>query len=502
MITVVPSAPDAGSAGPRERLLPVPRALLRWALIVGLTVLAFRQSLLSLVDGTRAGSLIGYVWLLVGALLVAGIAISRQQRNELPIHDRQTDVIVGGLGMLMALMVHGILLQRYSQYYLLLRIDLIALWFFVISSSILLFGLRPLARFAWVWTLPLFMLPLAYQVTVILFGGSRVAAGAATLLVSSAATAIAVGRNRIRALVGAVMCWTVGLVLLAGMAVMAPQAPLLAFQVMPAGLSMLLVCSGLFLQARRGVTKRPLQRSIRPLAAGQVWAAIPVVVAVAVLLSLVSPPKPGDAPTWVSGATFGVPLAVPVGWHVTEKTDYSWVRRLHGRDATLIRQRFVADVGDPRWDKYGRPRTLMVDSTSTWRPISLQEFPATVLYDESSSRLSPPKSVDLGHGVKGELYSVVDDKLLVTFGMLIWTWRTEGSEQRVVVSSVDNHEEDAPFPTPTGGLAPTLRTMFSVLFRGNAVTLNREPTEKDFELLTGFGRALVDAQRPSAGRPA
>ena len=159
MITVVPSAPDAGSAGPRERLLPVTRALLRWALIVGLTVLAFRQSLLSLVDGTRAGSLIGYVWLLVGALLVAGIAISRQQRTELPIHDRQTDVIVGGLGMLMALMVHGILLQRYSQYYLLLRIDLIALWFFVISSSILLFGLRPLARFAWVWTLPLFMLP-------------------------------------------------------------------------------------------------------------------------------------------------------------------------------------------------------------------------------------------------------------------------------------------------------------------------------------------------------
>ena len=210
MITVVPSAPDAGSAGPRERLLPVPRALLRWALIVGLTVLAFRQSLLSLVDGTRAGSLIGYVWLLVGALLVAGIAISRQQRTELPIHDRQTDVIVGGLGMLMALMVHGILLQRYSQYYLLLRIDLIALWFFVISSSILLFGLRPLARFAWVWTLPLFMLPLAYQVLVIFFGGSRVAAGAGTVLIAAAASAIAVGRNRIRALMGALAAWCVG----------------------------------------------------------------------------------------------------------------------------------------------------------------------------------------------------------------------------------------------------------------------------------------------------
>jgi len=457
-------------------------------------VLAFRQSLLSLVDGTRAGSLIGYVWLLVGALLVAGIAISRQQRTELPIHDRQTDVIVGGLGMLMALMVHGILLQRYSQYYLLLRIDLIALWFFVISSSILLFGLRPLARFAWVWTLPLFMLPLAYQVLVIFFGGSRVAAGAGTVLIAAAASAIAVGRNRIRALMGALAAWCVGLVFLFVMEFTAPDAPLLAFQMIPATLALLVVNSGFFLHARRGIPIITLNRKVRPLATKQVWSVIPVVLAVGAALSFINMPTQAAPPPLEKEMTFGRPLAAPVGWQMTSETDYSWVRRIHGKDATLIRQQFVADAGDPRWDKFARPRTVVVDATSTWRPISLQVFPSTILYDESSSRISEPRFIDLGHGITGALRTAVDEKLLVSFDLLSFTWRNNGSAQRVQIASADNHDEDAPFPEPNGGLAPTLRTMLSVLFRGNAVTSHTEPTFKDAELLTGFGRGLVDAQ--------
>ena len=196
--------------------------------------------------------------------------------------------------------------------------------------------------------------------------------------------------------------------------------------------------------------------------------------------------------------TFGRALAAPAGWRMTTESEYSWVRRIHGRDATLIRQRFVADAGDPRWDKFARPRTIVVDSTSTWRPISLQVFPSTVLYDESSSRISEPKLIDLGHGVTGQLRTAVDEKLLVSFDLLSWTWRNRGSAQRVMIASVDNHDEDAPFPEPNGGLGPTIRTMLSVLFRGNAVTSNTEPTFKDAELLTGFGRGLVDAQLDEA----
>jgi hypothetical protein len=40
--------------------------------------------------------------------------------------------------------------------------------------------------------------------------------------------------------------------------------------------------------------------------------------------------------------------------------------------------------------------------------------------------------------------------------------------------------------------------MFTVLFRGNAVTTNREPEFKDAEMLTQFGRGLVTAQLRAA----
>lgn len=68
------------------------------------------------------------------------------------------------------------------------------------------------------------------------------------------------------------------------------------------------------------------------------------------------------------------------------------MRRVYGHDADLIRQRFVADVGNPEWDKLARPRTVIVDSTSTWLPFALKTYPANVLYDDSSSRISDPSS--------------------------------------------------------------------------------------------------------------
>ena len=234
-----------------------------------------------------------------------------------------------------------------------------------------------------------------------------------------------------------------------------------------------------------------------PLATKQAWAGVAVVSAVAIALSLIHLPNPATSPTWVAGMTFGHPLAAPAGWRQTAQTDYRWVRRVYGRDADLIRQRFVADAGNPDWDKFARPRTVIVDSTSTWRPISLRVYPEAVLYDESARRISDPKFIDLGNGVTGSLVTVVDDKAILTYNLLTWTWRDEGSAQRILVASVDNHEDDAVFPEPNGGLLATLRTMFAVLFRGNqavAHTWDSDPGYKDIEMLTEFGRGLVDAQ--------
>ncbi|MFN8032187.1 MAG: hypothetical protein U0Q47_02690 [Mycobacterium sp.] len=476
-------------------LRPVYRLVLRWAYIAALTLFAFHRSLESLFQTTRAGSLNGYVWVVPIAGIMAAIGVARRERTELPIHDRQTDVIVGVIGLGVALMVHGVLLQRYAGYFHLLRLDLVAMWLFVSSASVVLFGLRPVIRFAWVWALLLAVFPLPYQVTVILFGGSRFAAGGGVLIIAAVATAIAVGRTWSRAVMGAVLSWAVGLVVLLAMAVWTPDAPVFIFQIVPAVTSIALVGMTLYLYARRGAPKRVLDRKLEPLAAKEVWSGLPLVLAVAIALSPVRLPGPtGPPPTWVSQTTFGGPLVAPVGWHVTAETEYNWVRRLYGRHATLLRQRMTADTGSPKWDKFGRPRTVIVDSTNTFQPFSLDVYPSTLLYDTASSRLSDPRPVDLGRGVKGYLFSVIDDQLLVTWNLLVFHWRNATSAQRVLIGAVDNHEADAPFPEPNGALFPTLGTMFTVLFRGNAVTTNREPEFKDADMLTQFGRGLVTAQ--------
>jgi hypothetical protein len=102
--------------------------------------------------------------------------------------------------------------------------------------------------------------------------------------------------------------------------------------------------------------------------------------------------------------------------------------------------------------------------------------------------------------VAGEAVSVVDDHLLVTWNMLQWTWRNDRRAQRVLLITVDNHQNSAPFPHPSGALLPTLSTLFTVLFRGNSAVDDRNPTFKDIDLLTTFGRGLVRAQIEPLGR--
>jgi len=473
---------------------------LRWVFLAVVTLIAFHRTFVSLARSTIEGSLNGFVGLMPVAAIVAAVGVARRTRTELPIHDRQTDIIVGTLGLVFAALLHSILLQRYAQYFHLLRIDIAALWFFLASASVVLFGLRPVIRFVWVWLLLLFSFPLGYQLVVIFLGGNRSSAGIACLLIAAAATAVSVGRTPSRAMVGAAAAMLVGTLVLVVMSVLAPDAPLLAFQMIPSLLAMSLVGLGLYGYARRGLPKSWLDRKLEPLAARQVWAGVPLVLAAATAIVLVPLPAAGQVPARVEGLEFGRPLASPLGWHQTDVEDYRWVRRIYGRDANLIRQEFVADVGNPAWDKFARPRTVIVDSTSTWRPGSLRVYPPYVLYDASSSRTSARVPVDLGHGITGAAVTVVDDRRLLTFNQLTWTWGHEGEAQRITVASVDNHEPDVVFPEPNGGLAPTLLTMFGVFFRGNQATWDSDPTYKDLDLLTVFGRALVDAQLAQGGR--
>lgn len=491
-------APDSAPTRAARRARPawigtLSHVAARWILLAALTVTAFWETLSTLVTSTRLGGLNGFIWTVPLAAVLAAVGVARRNRTELPIHDRQTDVIVGFMGLILALLSDVVLEPRYAGYFDLLRIDVIALWVFVFSGSIVLFGLRPVSRFAWVWAMLVLIFPFPYHLVVIVMGGSNVAAGAASLIIAGVATAIAVGRTRSRGLEGFVAAVTVGAVVLTAMAMVTPDAPLLAYQNVPTLTAICVAGTTMFVRARRGAPKKLWDRSIAPVAARQVWAGIPVLIAVTATLMLVrSPTADSLKPVRVPGLNVQGPLAAPPDWRTAQVQTFDWVRRLYGSDGALTRQTLVAKTGNPKWDKFSRPRVVVMDVVRTERPESLGVYPAVLLYDVPALRLSTPVDVDLGYGVTGRLYSAVDDDLLVTWDALQWTWSDgRGGAQRVLAVAVDNHEDDAPFPAPTGALLPTLATMLTVLLRGNAATTDLAPEFKDGPMLRELGRGLV-----------
>ena len=98
------AAGAADSAGappesPPRRERTVSLLTLRWAFLALLTLVAFNQTFLSVADSIRVGSLNGFLALMPIATLIASVGVARRERVELPIHDRQTDIIVGLLGL-------------------------------------------------------------------------------------------------------------------------------------------------------------------------------------------------------------------------------------------------------------------------------------------------------------------------------------------------------------------------------------------------------------------
>lgn len=494
----------SGRRGPAEWLAwyveihPTYRLIIRWAFIAALTVFAFWDSLVSMAQTSRAGGVGAYVWTVPAAALLVAIGVARRRRTELPIHDRQTDIIVGVMGLVFAVLLQGVLMPRYALYFHLLRLDFVAMWLFVVCCCVVLFGLRPVIRFAWVWLILLLSFSLPYYIVVITLGGGKFAAGAATLVIAGFGTGIATGTTYRRGLIGSAAAWIVGFATLAAISRFFADAPIQVYQQVPALGAISLVGLAMFLRARRGAPKKILERSIEPLVSKQVWAAVPLVVVVAVVLSSLNlPTVTTTAPIARPTPGFlepGLPLVAPSGWIETDVRNYAEVTRLYGDDAVLLRQRMVATIGNPAWDKLSRPRTVVVDSVVSARPFSFGVYPSRVLYGLTDARLSSLRPVDLGMGITGQLLSVVDDDLLVTWTSLQFAWGNADMAQRVTMFAVDNHLPDAPFPEPSGNLLPTLRTLLTLLFRGNAVLDQRIPSFKDADFLTVFGRALVDAQ--------
>ena len=170
-------------------------------------------------------------------------------------------MIVGFMGLVLAVLIQSVLLQRYVRQYELLRLDLLAMWVFMVSASVMMYGLRPVGRLRWVWFLMLAAFPLPYHIMVVTLGGGRAAAGVVMLPLAAASTVLAVGRTRKRALIGAVLSVVVGGAVICLIAIVWRTAPVFVFQVVPPITAIAFVGTVLFLGRRR---KDPTARLIPP----------------------------------------------------------------------------------------------------------------------------------------------------------------------------------------------------------------------------------------------
>ena len=486
------SPPIAGVVGD-----PTLSRLVRWALIAAITVLAFADSLRISLDNTRVNGINGYTWIIPASAVLAAGGLARRKAAAARIDDRQTDVIVAVMVLTFAVLVYGVLTPRYAAFYLMLRLDLVAMVLFVVGAGILLFGLRAVVRFNPVWAMTILALPWGYHIAVIELGGGKTAGGVAALMITAAATAIAVGTDDLRVAAAAAVAWSVGPLALLVIVALRPDTSLLLYQQIPTLASIVCVSAVLLVQPR----PVPAAAATRtdPLTATDVWWGSLLVAAVGIAVAAIPLPPGSRLPPLPQsdGIVVGQLPAPPAGWHVVETGSYDVARRLYGGNATLDRQKLVADVGNPEWDKFGRPRTVVVDTVTTDWPMSLRVFPPQVLF-AVNERLSERRRVDLGHGVTGELLTAVDDDLLLTWSLLEFEWGKDGLAQRFIVASVDNHEPDAPFPEPNGAAGKTLSQIFAIFFRGSSVVYDETSSFKDADMLTEFGRGFVEAQMHSA----
>jgi exosortase/archaeosortase family protein len=156
----LPSLRPIGSRATAVRELP-----LRAAAVVGLVLLAYNYSLMTLARGLTLQTPLAYLALVpVMALGLAAVRL-RIEPEGLPIHDRQLDWIVGLslLGVAAAILI--LLPDPASSVFWLQRIDLLTLPIFVAGLIALLFGVRR------VWSLkgPIAFLLLAWPVPYTLF---------------------------------------------------------------------------------------------------------------------------------------------------------------------------------------------------------------------------------------------------------------------------------------------------------------------------------------------
>lgn len=475
--------------------VPGTRRAVRWTILLALTALAFRRTLADIWRGAGEGSSIGYLLVLPVLALALMLGVRRRRKPVLPIHDRETDVIVGLIGLVVALFVQRLLLPRYAPFYELFHFDVLAMILFVLSGAVLLFGMRAAMRYWEVWALLLVVNPILYRIVAVALGGGLFAYSL-VMIVASAIT-LTYGFHR----GGRRVAWVSALAVAVDCAVLAivthwiPDIRISAVLIGVVPVTAVVVCGSAL------VLRDPLLSAgtAPPIGGGPDDPRYVLVALAAVTVLMTVSPMPATSGDNVAAGppyqgTTG--LVVPPGWRQTGLQDLDWPQHFFSSESTFLRQTIRTLEPNPRWDALGRNRTAQIDLLTVRYGAALDVTPTLVTYDLRYARVSnPPRSVPLGRGLVATMYSVVDERLHLTWNYLTFVWRRDAAHiQRVTVMTVDNHEPDAYFLPPAPSVAGTASAMVALLARGVSAVTATDPVFKDAELLETLGRQLVEVQ--------
>ncbi|MEU4311793.1 hypothetical protein [Nocardia sp. NPDC024068] len=469
--------------------------VVRWTVLTVLTVLAFRRTLVDIWVGASHGTSIGYLVVLPLSAMALVLGVRRRGNPVLPIHDRETDVIVGVIGLLIALAVQRLLLPRYAPFYELFHYDVLALVLFVLSGSVLLFGLRATARYRSVWVLLLVVNPVFYRLVAITLGGGMFAYTVVLIVATAACLSYGFLRGRRRVLGVAVLAIVLDSAVFALVSLWFP------------GIRISVVLSGVVpvTAVVVGGCALILREPLWPAATGprvdiptaRPWYSVAALAAVAVVLTLTPLPKP-ESENIAAGPPYQgeTGLVVPPGWRQTGLQKMDWPAHYFSSESTFLRQTVRTLRPNPQWDSIGRNRTAQIDLLTVRYGAALDVTPTLLSYDLRHSRVgNPPQPVPIGRGITADMYSIVDEQRHLTWNYLTFVWRRDTTHiQRVTVMTVDNHEPDAYFLPPRPTLAGLTTGTIALLARGVSALTDADPEYKDADLLATLARRLVQVQ--------
>ena len=478
----------------------------RWVVILTATGIAFHSSLTAVAREMATGNLMVYQPIAICGAIMVAMGVLARDHAQLPIHDRQSDGIVGTILLALAWVVQYKLVARFPDVYLTLHLDLLALWMFLLGSCVLLFGTRPTLRHRGSWLILLLTFPFPIRLLTLLLGGTAASASTVIIGIAVASAALAAGPNMSRVAIGTATAGVAGATTLTLMHLVAPATSPALVIVGPAFVAGLTAGIALYIDdvIRFGVTNNLVRMPARPVVARGSWRVVATVVVATAAIAVVMVPS-GDIrpprPVIAGLETTGAPV-VPDLWDQTDLIRYDFAGRLYGKGGSMTRQRLTARSADPAWDSEGRRRVIVVDTITTRRPILLAVYPVYMVYDLSGVRLSSTVPVSLGNGVTGQLGTLVDDKRYLTYTRLTWRWSDGPVAQSIQMLAVDDHRDGAPFPTPRLTPVSSAGDFLAILLRGDAIVRDARPEFKDRDMLTDTARSMVDQQVATAARRA